>query len=379
MNRLILLAALMISFFFIAGCPGGEEMPTPSQEEASISVGGWVAEVEPSEEEEKQSLLQTALEERDTSYCLKLPASERDECILPLSNDSLSNCLQLIKYENRRGCLFYHAYETEDISICDLMSQDDKAECIEHLSPPCTFVLDAEEKGRCLAFEYQNYTYCKDEQCYLDYAFEYRESGACEMLDYAKREGCLSALENKDHCKGLEEQSYKYQCYYYYALGEDSPTHCYYINGLYNTEIAFQCFTHFAIEEDNPALCEPIAELKRWDCYREYALETGNKEGCYAIDTRAPFNREKCFKEFAYAHDDLAACNEIETEYERQICYSSLIFSAEELTMTECNSIWLPEWKDKCYQELARLEGNKIYCNYIEGAAVKENCLLMFD
>lgn len=379
MNRALLFAAIMISLFLIAGCPGEEKTPIPSEEEPTISVGGWVAEVEPSEEEEKTLLIETALEEEDTSYCFKLPANERDDCIFPLSNDSLSNCIQMIKYDNKRGCLFYHAYKDEDMSICDLMSEEDKAECIEYLSPPCTFVLDPEEKGRCLAFEYKNYTYCEDEECYLDYAFENKDAGACEMLEYAKREGCLSSLDHTDHCKDLEEQSYKYQCYYIYALGNDNPTYCYYINGLYDTAIAYQCFTHFAVQDDNPALCEAVVVLNRWDCYTDYAIETGNKEGCYAIDTRAPVSREDCFRDYAYAYDDLASCNEIETEYVRQICYSALIFSAEELTMIECNSIILPEWKDKCYQELAKLENEKTFCNYIESIAVKENCLLMFN
>ena len=378
MNRALMFAAVMISLFLIAGCPGGEETPIPSEEEPTISVGGWVAEVEPSEEEEKAELIESALEERDTSYCLKLPANERDACILPLSNDSLSTCIQLITYENKRDCLFYHAYKDEDMSICDLMSEEDKAECIEHLSPPCTFVLDTEEKGRCLAFEYQNYTYCKDEQCYMDYAFEFRDKGACEMLEYAKREGCLSSLDYDDRCRDLEEQSYKYQCYYIFALGEGNPTNCYNINGNFGSEIAYQCFTHFAIAYDNPALCEAILVTKRWDCYTEYALETGNKQGCYSIDTRAPVSRENCFNSYAYAYDDLASCNEIGTEYVRQICYSALIFSAVELTPAECNGIILPEWKDKCYQELAKLEDDKTYCNYIESIAVQENCLMMF-
>ena len=376
--RIFLLIAVAFLLFIFPGCPGDGENTIPSKESPDISVGGWVAEVEPTEEEEKQQAIESALEEHDASYCFQLPANERDECILPLSNDSLSNCLKLIKYENKRQCLFHHAYSQEDISICDLMNSEDRQECLEHLSPPCTFVLDSTEKGRCLAFEYGNYSYCKDEDCYLDYAFEFQEEGACMMLPSGKKEGCLSAINHQDQCGDLD-LSHKHLCYYIYALGDDSPRNCYYIDGNFDSEIAYQCFTHFAVEKDNPSLCEPILVTKRWSCYTEYALETGNKDGCYAIDTLASASREDCFKEYAYAYDDLSSCNEIGTEYVRQICYSALIFSAETLTMSECNSVLLPEWKDKCYQELAYLEGSEKYCNYIDGEATKTNCLLMFE
>ena len=381
MSKVMLFVALTFSFFLISGCIGGDEgTPTiPSEEAPSISVGGWVADIEPEESISEEAWAAAAIEERDTAYCLKLPAYERDECIIPLSNDSLSNCIQLIQYQNKRECLFYHAYETEDVSICDLMSSEDTAICLEELSPPCTFVLEPVAKGRCLAFEYQNYTYCKDEDCYLDYAMEYRSTGACEKLPYAKAQGCISGLTYIDYCKtDAEELSYSHQCYQYFAMVSSNPAYCYNINGNFGSAIAYECFTYFAIKDDNPSLCSALLITNQWGCLSDYAIETGNKEGCYMIDNLASFSKENCFKDYAYAYDDLSACNEIGTEYVRQICYSALIFSAKSLEMSECNSILLPEWKDKCYQEYARLENNVVYCNYIESSAVKLNCQNMF-
>jgi|GEM_PF-818672 len=387
MNKLLLIALVSFSFLLLFGCPGKEsESPaptTPSEEGPKITIGGYVAETEPVEEVPvEEDWNAKALETRDTSYCFKLPTYERDGCVYPLSNDSLSNCLQLIQYEYKRECLFYHAYETENITLCDLMSDEDKAVCLEELSPPCAFVTEPVARGRCLAFEYQNYTYCEDEDCYLDFAMEYRDVGACEGLPYAKAQGCKSGITYIDYCKGeANEVSYSHQCYQYYAIVSDNPSYCYNIKtkeNKYESEIAYECFTYFAIKDDNPDLCSAIIVTKQWDCLTDYALGTKNKEGCYLIDPLASFSRENCFKEFAYTYDDVSACNEIGTEYVRQICYSALIFTAETLEISECNSILLPEWRDKCYSEYARLEDDIVFCNYIESEAVKVNCQNQF-
>ncbi|MBN2121851.1 hypothetical protein JW721_02235 [Candidatus Micrarchaeota archaeon] len=379
----ILLAFPLLLF---PGCLGGGDDVSPSEEGPSISVDNWIAEVEASnasgtgEEavEAGEDWAALALAENDPSYCLKLPASERDACVLPLSNDSLPNCLQLVSYELKEGCLEHLAYETENISICDLMVDEARALCVEALSPPCTFVLETEEKARCMAFEYQNYSYCRSDQCFLDYAFNFYNKEACAFIDSEpKMEGCTSALTYKDGCRELEGSN-KELCYYIYALGDKTPRFCYYIDGKYDSEIAFECFTHYAIENGEPSLCSALLVTRQWECYTDYALESGDKGGCYAIDTRAPTSREDCFEQYAYAYDDLLACNEIETLYVRQICYSALIFGSGDLSFAECNGITLPEWKDKCFQELAKQEDTLTYCNYIKSQAVKDNCIAFF-
>jgi hypothetical protein len=375
------LMAFAFSLLLLAGCPGGDGNVIPSEEGAIINVDNWVAEVEGNESANgtaQGDWAALALSENDTSYCLKLPSNERDACILPLSNDSLPNCLQLIEYGNRIGCLTHLAYSTGDSSICDLMAAEERQPCIEDLSPPCTFVLNSAERSRCMAFAYMNYTLCRDDECFLDYAFEFEEEEACRFIENEPRmDGCLSATKHKDFCKGLDGSN-KDLCYYIYALGDGSPRQCYYINGNFDTEIASECFTHFAIEDDNPALCSSLLVTKQWPCYTAYALETGKKEGCYAIDERAPTSRSSCFEQYAYEYDDLLACNEIEEIFVRGICYSALIFDPVEITPAECNGITLPEWKDKCFQELARQENSITYCNYITSQAVKDNCILIF-
>lgn len=378
MNRAGLFVIMAFAFLIIAGCPSRQDAVIPSEEGADINVGGWSADVEG--EPAAEEWVEQALNESDPAYCLKLPANERDDCILPISNDSLSNCLQIVEYGKRRQCLFHHAYESGNISICDLMDGLDSEECIEELSPPCTFVLVENERGRCLAFAYMNYTYCRDDECFMDYAFAFGDREACSRMNSsAKAEGCRSAVSHTDGCKELEG-SYKHLCYYIYALGEDNPTRCYYIDGSYDSQIAYDCFLHFAVEDDNPSLCSAVHLSKEWECYTAYALQSGNKEGCYAIDTRAPESREDCFRDFAYEYGDLLSCNEIDSEYVREICYSALIFGDDaSLSFGECNGIFVPQWKDKCFQRLAELEEDILYCNYVEGAGVKANCLSYFD
>ncbi len=384
MKKASLFIVFAVSFLLLAGCPGKGGQVIPSEEGAIIDVDAWVADVEETPgfnetaEEATEDWVSLALINNDTSYCLKLPANERDECVLPLSNYSLPNCLQLVSYESKAVCLDHLAHASGNISICDLMGSEGRQACVESLSPACTFVLEANEKSRCMAFEYQNYTYCRNDECFLDYAFEFYEEEACRLIESEPRmNGCLSATKHKDMCKELDGSN-KDLCYYIYALGDNNPRQCYYINGHYESQIAVECFTHFAIANGDVSLCSALLVTNSWGCYIDYAIETGDKGGCYAIDQRAPASREDCFEQFAYAHDDLLACTEIGTMYVRQICYSALIFDAQEITLAECNGITLPEWKDKCFQELARQENSITYCNYITGQTVKDNCILIF-
>ncbi|MEM4272326.1 MAG: hypothetical protein QXH30_01945 [Candidatus Bilamarchaeaceae archaeon] len=379
MKRYFALLLIAFSFLFLAGCLGKEEHPTPGKEAPVITeTGSWSAEVEQPENETgpaaPQDWAAQALLTKNPSYCLKLPPQEQDPCRISIANDSLEACRQVLNQQIREDCIIHHAYLRGDISLCDLAAGEKKVECIKKLSPPCTFIVEITEKARCYAFEYRNYTYCKDENCSLDYAFAFREEGACMMLSNStgKMEGCLSALQFTDRCKNLPT-SHKELCYYTYALGTNNPLFCYNIEND-QSKIAYQCFTHFAIANHNDALCQAIFVLDRWNCYMEYALTTGDKNGCYDIDVHAPDSREICFREYAYAHDDATACNEMTTEYMRQICFSSTIFGAHELTLQECSGIRLPEWQDKCFQELAKRTGEKTFCNYIGSETVKYNC-----
>lgn len=384
MKKIFVLLLIAVSFLFLAGCPGKEERPTPAQEGPIIhETGSWSAEIGAQAQEnatgaETQDWAALALSTKDPSYCLKLAPAEQDACRTPIANDSLEACRQVLNQEIREGCLLHHAYTLEDISLCDLISGEKKDECVETLSPPCAFITDMFEKARCYAFEYQNYTYCRDENCTIDYAFAFEDQGACMMLvnSTGKMEGCLSALQHTDRCSTLSTSNEEL-CYYTYAVGSNSSGFCYYITND-QSKIAYQCFTYFAIANHDDALCEAIFLLDRWGCYTDYALATGDKNGCYDIDPKAPDSREVCFREFAYAHDDATACNEMTTEYMRQICFSSTIFGAHELTFQECSGILLPEWRDKCYQELAKRTDEQTFCNYIESETVKYNCDLNF-
>ncbi len=387
MKKIFALLLIAVSFLLLAGCPGKEERPAPGKEAPIIEeTGSWSAQVEPNTSgnatgaEPAQDWAAQALATKDPSYCLKLAPAEQDSCRIPIANDSLEACRGVVDQPTREGCLLHHAYALKDISICDLISGQKGQDCIETLSPPCTFITEYVEKARCYAFEYKNYTYCQDENCTLDYAFQFQDQGACLMLTNStgKMEGCLSALAHSDRCLNLSGSTQEL-CYYTYAVGSNNTDFCYNVlQSNSQSNIAYLCFTHFAIANHQDALCDPIFVLDRWNCYTDYALTTGDKSGCVDIDTQAPNSREVCFREYAYAYDDATACNEMSTEYMRQICFSSTIFGAHELSLQECSGISLPEWKDKCFQELAKRANDKGFCNYIVGETTRENCEAYF-
>lgn len=367
------LAGLML----MLGCLGNAENPAPGQERPEITVisagAGGSATAEPATTDEEW--MRRALEGQDAYLCLRVSIERQDECILPLSNLSLQNCMMLSNYAYEKECLWHHAQAQQDMTICDMMRGDDVQECIRALAPPCTFEPDEASKGRCLAFLNNDYEYCRDDQCFFDFGTQHMNASACGMVqDAVKRAACEGVVERENPCNQFESSN-RDLCYYMMALGKNSSHDCYNINSEKNSEMAYDCFTHFALASSNKDLCSALGLLKRWDCYRYYSLQKHDISACEAIDQRAEYNWNMCFDEFARAFFQASACNKIKAGTAKTNCYAYVVMAAPHLEMWDCDNVGEREWRDRCFTSMAELEGDAVYCNYVQDAAIRQICL----
>ncbi|MEW5997001.1 MAG: hypothetical protein AB1657_05415 [Candidatus Micrarchaeota archaeon] len=367
---------ILSGILLLSGCLGRAEPPPPAQEGPNITVisagtGGGGAQQEPGEED----LMRRALEEQDAYLCLRVAVERQDECILPLSNLSLQNCLMLNDYAYEKECLWRHARAQDDMSICDLMRGDDVQECVRALAPPCSMETGDAERGRCLAFLNDDYNYCRDEQCFFDFGTQNMNASACGMVaNEVKKAVCTAVVEGGSPCGGFEGSD-RDLCYYMMAVGKNSSNYCYNIDGFYNTQIAYQCFLHFALQDSNKDLCSAVGLLNRWNCYSEYAIEKYDISACDAVDTRAEASRNLCFDGFAREFFQASACNQIAAGLARTNCYAYVVMAAQQLEFWDCNNVADAEWRDRCFTSMAGLGSDVTYCNYVQDPAIKEICL----
>jgi len=366
----------LVGLMLLFGCNGREEPPTPAQEGPEITViSAGSGSSSGTQQMTDDDWIAKALQENNPYHCLRVSIERQDECLLPLSNLSLQNCMMLNYYQNEKECLWHHAQAQQDMTICDLMIGDDVDECIHALAPPCTFEADNVSKGRCLAFLNNDYNYCRDDQCFFDFGTQNFNASACAYIQEPVRKAVCEGIVNQENPCGQFESSNKDLCYYMMALGKDSVHDCYNIDGLQNSEIAYQCFLQFALSEDNKDICGGAGLLKRWDCYKAYAIEKHDLSACEAIDPRAEANWNMCFDEYARTYFQASACNQIKASVAQTNCYAYVVMAATRLEFWDCNNVQEREWKDRCFTSMADLENDATYCNYVEDSAIKEICL----
>ncbi len=368
----------LVGLMLIFGCLDRTETPAPGQEGPEITVisagaGGSGGTSPPATTDE--GWMQKALEEQDAYLCLRVSIEKQDECLLPLSNLSLQNCMMLGNYEYEKGCLWHHAQAQQDMTICDLMRGDDVQECVRSLAPPCTFEPDEASKSRCLAFLNGDYRLCKDDLCFFDFGTQYGNLSSCGMVQDAVRRAACEGVVNRENPCGQFESSNRDLCYYMMALGKNSVHDCYSIDGEKNSEMAYECFTHFALANSNKDLCSALGLLKRWDCYRDYSLEKNDITACEAIDPRAEYNRDLCFDYYAREYFQASACNHIKSGVAKTNCYAYVVMAAPDLEMWDCSNVEEREWRDRCFTSMAELGGDAVYCNYVHDSAIREICL----
>ncbi len=319
----------------------------------------------PEEIDPKTYLLGLAIAQKNASICAELD-DKKQECYEALYKEVENACLMVEDYEKKKECVNYFAILQNSTQICIELNEDDELECGLKINP--CYGKSGEEENLCYAILYKNSSYCQNEQCIFEYASQLSDWTICNSFTSASRfMACYSLADRKDHCADLGFRSERDHCYYLYATGSDNWGYCAMISE--DSEYSFMCYNEFMVRTRDKSYCNKlsITNSNRWKCLKNYALLTGDIEGCALIDSLAKSNKESCYFNFAVEYYQPDKCNYLETMASKYNCYPQAIQDPEKpLPYENCKNITDPSWKAKCYQYSAKKNNDKSICEYID-------------
>jgi len=323
--------------------------------------------------------LQNAIQQNNVSECLLVSQASVQDCLLQISNTSLTACTSLADEGRKKSCVMRFAVSGNDSSLCGLLGTTAKQECISALDP-CR---SSNDKPLCQALSAKNATKCgSDSRCLLDYGVAVNDSSVCGRIgDAVMSKACLSATLGTDKCSDLPAGAQRDYCYELWALHQDDFYICTQITG--DTVYSLDCYSTFAAKLGELSICDQdsFSLNSLWACYTNYSLLSGDLSGCKKIDELATTSLFRCSFEYAKKYGDPSACQVISDSLnQRSTCYQGvIIYSNQNLDWTKCAGIVNYEWYNKCYIESAKLYNNVSLCDRIANANERQSCVDSFN
>ncbi len=287
----------------------------------------------------------------------------RQGCYEQLADVSLAACLEVTDAEKKDFCVTSFAVSNEDIDLCDLLT-DKRDDCRKQVDS----CIGTEHEELCRALREEDPELCDSESdCLLNYSITKDDAQACDLIQNPViAAGCRSAVKETDKCYDLGLKSERDYCYQIYATYTNDYLVCTSIS--LNSIYRLNCLSMFAASEANHSVCD-IGGLQlddKWACYTNYSLMTGNLAGCEAIHVLATTNKYRCASEFAQKYGNPAACMLIENIGTRETCYEgAILYYNENLDPQYCGEIMDFNWKNKCFNEAAKLYDDVSICDGI--------------
>jgi hypothetical protein len=303
-----------------------------------------------------------ALYNKDFRICEKVSEENRSGCYSLFAYEDLDACV-LLPFPAEDDCLFAHAKKLSQFELCSAIQNETLRKMCNAVVEPCSDVY-GNEKAKCLAFHYKDYSYCKDEECLFDYAIAFGDPSVCYSISRPDlNAACKSYLLNKDYCKDVEANNADF-CYYFLATKKNQTGFCTKINSNY---YRLQCAVYKSVRERNPSSCSLLEyNSAYYACLKEYAMQTNDITGCLMIDYRAPsFNG--CLYEMAKKYLNPSYCVNLTDSNLKTNCYV-MTMSVENITYTlsDCMKIEHDVWRDKCILRIAEMDKDPALCNYIK-------------
>jgi hypothetical protein len=326
--------------------------------------------------------LQKAIQQNNVSECLLVSEASVQDCLLQLSNTSLTACTSLIDENRKKSCIMRFAVSGNDSSLCDVLISTAKEECRSAFPSldPCK---SSSDKPLCWAVSAKDPAKCgSSSRCLLDYSVTLNDSSVCGSIgDAVMSKACLSATLRKDKCSDLPALSQRDYCYELWALEQDDFYICTQITG--DTMYSLDCYSTFAAKRGELSICDrdSFSLNSLWACYTNYSLITGDIAGCKKIDALATTSLFRCGFEYAKKYGDPSACQVItDSLNQRSTCYQGvIIYSNKNLDWTKCKAVVNHEWYNACYTESAQLNDNVSLCDYIANANERQGCIDSFN
>lgn len=315
-----------------------------------------------------ECFLNLAKSKGSVSYCDSIySADKRDECIFGFAKSDGKLCDRLFASSYRSDCFLAYARAKGDFQICSKIGNDSaRAACLKELSPACSFETDEVAKGRCLAFNKSDYTFCKDTECKIDFAFSSREDGACNLLpenELAARYACFALARNSTSwcARAGEKLAVSDYCYQIFALKAKDVGVC--DLGSEGSQYRNSCYLTFALNGSNPTLCKnPAPEEARDDCYLNYSVSKNEVAVCENVINS--LNRAKCYIYTAKANGNPAACNKLQFGT-LEPCMVQVLSNIGLGSPDYCKDVADSLWKDKCYVVAAEKFRNQTLCAFV--------------
>jgi hypothetical protein len=321
---------------------------------------------------------QNALMNESADECKKISnGTLMDMCYEELADVSLAACLEVKDQDKKDFCVTGFAVSNNDIDLCDVL--DSARYSCRKAVDNC---IGTENEGLCKALKETDPEYCESETaCLLNYSMEKQDSSACKLIQNAViAHGCESAIKGTDTCYDLGSQSQRNYCYQIYAKYSGDFLVCTSITP--DTVYRLNCLSMFAASEANYTICT-VGGLQlddRWACYTNYSMISGDISGCEEINELATTNRFKCSFEFAKKYGDPTACQVIQALPSRGTCYQGVIlYSNENLKSENCAGVTDFTWRNKCYNEAAKLEDDVTVCDEIDESFARQACIDAYE
>jgi hypothetical protein len=322
-----------------------------------------------------QCLYTRAITDQNVSDCqLISDESLRQDCYYQLSQMSLDACKALTDAAKKQSCMTSFAVAGNDIALCDLITAG-RDECRLAVDP----CINAEDRALCLALLDNDPSLCGDNTCLLNYSLTKRNATACELItDTATSKACVSTVKVIDKCYELPTVAEQDLCYQLYATYSNDYIICTDISP--GSDYAVDCYSYFAAQRNDLTICDIFQLNERWDCYTHYALVSGDLEGCREVDPLATTHRFNCVFEYAKQYGNPAACEVIEALSTKSTCYQGvIIYSNQNLDWTYCAGVTNFDWRNKCYNEAAKLYDDISICDYTQDGYADEACRIAYE
>jgi hypothetical protein len=323
-------------------------------------------------------ILKRALKDQNVSDCQNISNQTiAQECFEKLANISLDACKALGDKAKKKACISAFAVTGKNISLCNLLSEGID-ECKLKVDP----CYKATKPGLCRALAQSDPTECgSDSACLLNYSITKKDTLSCSLIQNPViAAGCKYAVTGTDYCHDLSTVSERDYCYLTAAVSGNDFLVCTQVSE--STVYSLDCYSIFAARIGNVSVCDKNAFSlnSKWACYSNYSLLSGDIEGCKQIDKLASTFQFLCGFNYAKKYGDPGACEVISLTSSKNTCYQgSIIYSNENLDWTNCPDVKNFEWRNKCFNEAAKLDNNVSLCEYITVEYAREACKIAYQ
>lgn len=378
----ILLLALVFGLFFAFGCVKSAQ---PAPEETEVPEVPTVQAPKPIElcanangvQARDDCFMALALEGKNATLCSRMySAAKVDECMMKMTPEV--PCSRLLLSTDRDSCHYGIAKVQNSIVPCALISSAQvRQQCVKELSPPCEAETDAAAKGKCLAYEKNDFSYCTDDACRYSFGIDKGSYNSClGVAEGAQKYACEAVVMNDPgRCDNAKTAPVQDLCTRIVAVQTGNISTC--RRATLGSDYRNSCYTQFAINEKNYSLCVlTYPETARDQCYFDFAKNTGIFDSCAQIVNS--LNMEGCYIVSAKANNNPLACSGLSMGKQRGDCYGGVILSGNKINIAYCANIDDSIWKDKCYSRMAPMYDDKSLCEKVVGEDEKKACLANF-